>query len=46
MALVSMRELLDHPYYLGHSASNDHPPVNSWTSFMVVIALESPNAEK
>ena len=31
------------PYYLGHSASNDHPPVNSWTSFMVVIALESPN---
>ena len=34
---------LDPYYYLGHSASNDHPPVNSWTSFMVVIALESPN---
>ena len=30
-------------YYLGHSAPNDHPPVNSWTSFIVVIVLESPN---
>ena len=30
---------LDPYYYLGHSASNDHPPVNSWTSFMVLSLL-------